>query len=158
MPLPKAIVLGVLAATLTGLTHLADPQLAEAGSYGMGAGMMGPAMMGPGMMGPPGGTGTPAQVNPARAETLLSYIHEQSPACLQCHVVSGVSFGPSFALIAANNAHLADAEQRLAAHIAHGFGRMPPGLASDAQAAQLAKLILELPMPESPRHIGTGRP
>lgn len=138
----KAIVLGVLSATLAGLT-LAGPRLAEAGSYGM----MGSGMMGPGMMGSPrGGAETSsAPVNPAHVKALLNYIHEQNPVCLQCHVVSGTSVGPSFASIAANYSGQADAEHLLATHIAHGFGRMPPGLASDTQAAQLARLILELP-------------
>lgn len=142
----KAVVLGLLSAVFAGLTYLAGPRFAEAG---MGSGMMGSGMMGPGMMGSPRGSveASPAQANPARAEALLTYIHDQSRACLQCHVVSGASFGPSFASIAANYANRADAEQLLATHIAHGFGRMPPGLASDAQAAQLTRLILELPEP-----------
>lgn len=138
----KAIVLGVLSATFAGLT-LASPRLAEAGSYGM----MGSGMMGPGMMGSPrrSAEASAAPVNPAHAKALLNYIHDQDPACLQCHVVSGASFGPSFASIAAHYAGQAGVEHLLAQHIAHGFGRMPPGLASDTQAAQLAQLILELP-------------
>lgn len=143
----KAVVLGILSATVAGLIYLAVSRLADAGSYGMASGMMGP-----GMMGSPSGSAEASQaaVNPARAEVLLSYIHEQNRACLQCHVVSGTSFGPSFASIAANYASQADAEHLLATHIAHGFGRMPPGLASDAQAAQLARLILELPTTSRP--------
>ena len=54
------------------------------------------------------------------------------------HAVSEAGFGPPFALIAAHYAGQADAGQLLASHIARGFGRMPPGLASDAQAEQLA--------------------
>jgi len=140
--LRKTIVLGILSAAFS-LVVLAGSPLAEAGSYGM----MGSGMMGPGMMGSPrGGTdASPAPVNPSHAKALLDYIHEQDPACLQCHVVSGASFGPSFASIAARYAGQGGAEQLLAGHIAHGFGRMPPGLASDTQAAQLARLILELP-------------
>lgn len=83
-------------------------------------------------------------MNPTRAKALLGYIHEHNPACLQCHVVSGASFGPSFESIATSYSSRADAENLLAMHIAHGFGRMPPGLASDAQATQLARLILNL--------------
>lgn len=156
----KAILLGIFSASLAGLAYLASPRFAEAGSYGMGSGMMGPGMMGPGMMGSPRGSveASPAQVNPARAEALLSYIHDQGRACLQCHVVSGASFGPPFALIAASYASQANAEQLLTQHIAHGFGRMPPGLASDAQAARLARLILELPGTESPKHVEKGQP
>lgn len=136
----KAIVLGVLSAAFVGLTCLAGSQFAEAG--GMGAGMMGS----------PGKTGetSPVRVKPARVKALLSYIHDQRSACLQCHAVSKESFGPSFASIAANYSGQVDAEQRLATHIAHGFGRMPAGLASDAQAAKLAKLILELPATSRP--------
>ena len=139
----KGIVSGLLATVLAGVAGLVAPRLAEAGAYGM----MGPGMMGSGMMGSPGGRAeaSPAPVNPAHARALLDYIHEQDPACLQCHVVSGTSFGPSFASIAAHYGGQADAQQLLAQHIAHGFGRMPPGLASDTQAAQLARLILELP-------------
>jgi cytochrome c551/c552 len=139
----KAIVSGLLATAFSALAGLVASQRAEAGAYGM----MGPGMMEPGMMGSPRGSeeASPAPVNPARARALLDYLHEQDPACLQCHVVSGASFGPSFASIATHYAGQADAEQLLAQHIAHGLGRMPPGLASDAQAAQLARLILELP-------------
>jgi len=138
----KTIVLGILSATFVGVT-LAGPRLAEAGSYGM----MGSGMMGAGMMGSPRGDteASPAAVNPAHAKALLNYIHEQAPGCLQCHAVSGASFGPSFGSVAAHYAGRVDAETLLAQHIAHGFGRMPPGLASDTQAAQLARLILGLP-------------
>ena len=137
----KVIGVSVFSAGFVGLIYLAGPQLAEAGSYGMG-----PGMMGSGMMASPGvGAGTAQEpVNPARAEALLSYIHENNPGCLQCHDVSGRSFGPSFSLIATNFAHQGNAEQILSQHIAHGVGRMPPGLASDAQAKQLARLILDL--------------
>ncbi len=141
----KAINFGILSTTCFGLACFAGPRLAEAGGMGLG-------MMGPGMMGSPRTTGepSPVRVKPARAKALLSYIHDQSRACLQCHAVSEASLGPSFASIAANYSGQADAEQRLATHIAHGFGRMPPGLASDAQAAQLARLILELPATSRP--------
>lgn len=154
----KVFLLGIFSVSLAGLAYLASPRFAEAGSYGMGSGMMGP-----GMMGSPRGSVdvSPSEVNPARTKVLLSYIHEHNAACLQCHVVSGASFGPSFASIAANYANQADqadAEHLLASHIAHGFGRMPPGLASDAQAAKLARLILELPGTESPKHVEKGQP
>lgn len=141
----KAIVFGILSAAGFGLACLVGPRLAEAGGMGVG-------MMGHGMMGSPGTTRepSPVPVKPARAKALLSYIHDQSRTCLQCHAVSAASFGPSFASIAASHSGQADAEQRLAKHIAHGFGRMPPRLASDAQASQLAKLILELPAPSKP--------
>ena len=140
----KAILLGIFSVALAGLAYFAGPRFAEAGSYGMGSGMMGP-----GMMGSPRGSVdvSPSEVNPARTKALLSYIHEHNAACLQCHVVSGTSFGPSFASIAANYANQTDADHLLATHIAHGFGRMPPGLASDVQSAQLTRLILELPEP-----------
>lgn len=150
----KAISWGILAAAFTGLTYLAGSQLAGGDSYGMG-----PGMMGFGMMAPPrrGVEPSPASVNPARAKALLSYIHEQNPVCLQCHAISGAGFGPPFALIAEHYAGQADAEQLLAGHIAHGFGRMPPGLVSDAQAEQLARLILELPETASPNQAEQGR-
>ncbi len=143
--LRKAITFGILSAAGFGLACLAGPRLAEAG--GMGVGMMGHGMMGsPGTPGEP----SPVRVTPDRAKALLSYIHDQGRACLQCHAVSAASFGPSFASIAANHSGQADAKKLLAKHIAHGFGRMPPGMASDAQASQLARLILELPAPSKP--------
>ena len=142
----RTIVSGVLLAALAGLVLLSEAPLAQAGSYGMGPGMMGSGMMGPGMMGSPQGNAdaSPAAVNPARADALLAYIHEHDPACLQCHAISGASFGPSFASIATRYAGQRGVEPLLAQHIAHGFGRMPPGLASDAEAARLARRILEL--------------
>jgi cytochrome c551/c552 len=136
----KAITFWILSAAGFGLACLAGPRLAEAG--GMGVGMMGS----PGTPGEP----SPVRVTPDRAKALLSYIHDQGRACLQCHAVSAASFGPSFASIAANHSGQADAKKLLAKHIAHGFGRMPPGMASDAQASQLARLILELPAPSKP--------
>lgn len=151
----QAILVGVFSASLAGLACLASPRFAEAGSYGMGSGMMGHNMMGS----PGGGVeASPVQAKPARAEALLGYIHDQDRACLQCHRVSGGSSGPSFVSIAANYAGQANAEQLLAQHIAHGLGRMPPGLASDAQAAQLARLILELTGTASPKHAEKRRP
>lgn len=140
----EAMVFGLVVA-FTGLTCLAGPRLAEAGGMGVG-------MIGPGMMGSPGSPeeASPGQVNPTRAKALLGYIHEHNPACLQCHVVSGASFGPSFESIATSYSSRADAENLLAMHIAHGFGRMPPGLASDAQATQLARLIMGLSVTSRP--------
>ncbi len=139
----EAMVFGLAAAF--GLTCLAGPRLAEAGGMGVG-------MMGPGMMGSPGSPeeASSGQVNPTRAKALLSYIHEHDPACLQCHSISGAGFGPSFESIAANYSSRADAENLLAMHIAHGFGRMPPGFASDAQATQLARLIMGLSVSTRP--------
>ena len=133
--------LGVFSAGLAGLLCLAAPPLAEAGSYGMGSGMMGP-----GMMASPRGSAEASQepVNPASAQALLSYIRENNPGCLQCHEVSGSGIGPSFAMVARNYASQGDAEQIISQRIAHGFGRMPAGLASDAQAKQLARRILDL--------------
>lgn len=141
----KATTSGIFLAAGFGLACLAGPRLAQAGDMGIG-------MMGHGMMGSSRSPGEPlpVRVKPARAKALLSYIHDQSRTCLQCHAVSAASLGPSFASIAANHSGQANAEQLLAKHIAHGFGRMPPGLASDAQAAQLARLILELPAASRP--------
>jgi cytochrome c551/c552 len=143
--LRKAITFGILSAASFGLACLAGPRLAEAGGMGV-------SMMGHGMVGSPGASGepSPVRVKPARAKALLSYIHDQSRTCLQCHAVSAASFGPSFASIAANHSGQADAKKLLAKHIAHGFGRMPPGLTSDGQAVQLATLILELPAASTP--------
>lgn len=132
----KAIGLGALSAGLAGLICLTSPQLADAGSYGMG----------PGMMGASGGSAETSQepMHPAHTESLRSYLHESNLGCLQCHGVSGRSFGPSFSSIATKYENQANAVQILSQHIAHGIGRMPPGFASDAQAEQLARLILDL--------------
>lgn len=142
----RTIGAGGLLAVLAGLTVLSAVSPAQAGSYGMGPGMMGSGMMGPGRMGSPPGSAeaSPATVDPARADALLAYIHEHDPACLQCHAISGASFGPSFASIATRYAGQSGVEALLAQHIADGFGRMPPGLASEAEAARLARRILEL--------------
>jgi len=142
--LREAMVFGV-AVAFTGLACFAGPRLAEAGGMGVG-------MMGPGMMGSPGSPeeASSGQVNPTHAKALLSYIQEHNPACLQCHSISGAGFGPSFESIAANYSSRANAENLLAMHIAHGFGRMPPGFANDAQATQLARLILSLSVTSRP--------
>lgn len=130
--------------------------VAQADSFGMGpgmmsAGMMGGGMMGPGMMGSQGAPEVPSSVavNPHRAEAVESYIRNQNLVCLQCHSVSGSGFGPPFALVAASYAGKRGAQETLTEHILQGFGRMPPGLATAAQAAQLAKMILALPSPNA---------
>ncbi len=84
----KAIIFGMAAACF-GLACLAGPRLAEAGGMGIG-------MIGPGMMASPDTTGelSPVRVKPARAKALLSYIHDQSRACLKCHAVLGGELRP----------------------------------------------------------------
>jgi len=103
-------------------------------------------MMGSGMMGGQGSgdQSSPAKVNPERAKALTAYIQDQHLQCMQCHGVSGGGMGPSFVAIAAGNAHKKDAQEVLARHIAHGIRSMPPGLASESQSVQLAKMILML--------------
>ena len=138
------------------LVFLAGLSVAQADSFGMGPGMMGGGMMGEGMMGPQGVPEEPSSmpVNPDHAGALLSYIRSQNLVCLQCHSVSGSGFGPPFALIAATYAGKQGAQQTLAEHILQGFGRMPPGLATPAQAAQLARMILALPSPNGEEERG----
>lgn len=102
--------------------------------------------MGGGMMGMGGGQDDKAvaAVKPAKSEALLAYIKHENLVCLQCHTVSHAAVGPSFALIATNYAQQKDAKQVLSKHIAHGIRTMPAGLATESQAKQLAKLIMEL--------------
>src|SRR3569832_445546 len=106
----EAMVFGLVVA-FPGLTCLAGPRLAAAGGMGVG-------MMGPGKMGSPGSPeeASPGQENPTRAKALQGYIHVHNPACLQCHVVSGASIGPSFEAIATSFSSRADAENLHAMH------------------------------------------
>lgn len=142
----------LLSVALAAPLSLAFPQIAHGDSYGMGpgmmsGGMMGGGAMGPGMMGPQEGPAASSSmpVNPDRAQALETYIRSQNLVCLQCHSVSGNGFGPPFALIAATYAGKRGAEEILAEHISQGFGRMPSGLATSAQSARLARMILALP-------------
>ena len=132
----RTLLMGSL--VLTGVGWPASDSLA------MGAGMMGAGTMGSGMMGSAPRQAAPEGENTGHGGALVVYIQTQRLACLQCHGVETSGLGPAFALIAANYAKQPDAARLLAEHIAQGFGRMPGGLASDAQAAQLAKMILEL--------------
>jgi len=102
--------------------------------------------MGQGMMGTQGDSKeeSPIIVNASQAKELLSYVQEQRLQCMQCHAISKNMFGPSFASVSARYAHQKDAVLKLSDHIAHGFGRMPPGLANNRQADDLAKLIISL--------------
>lgn len=116
---------------------------------GYGGGMMGGGMMGGGygMMArpaqaPPAGEG--GQVDAARARALLGYLRDQRLACLQCHAVDSAGFGPPFAQIAEYYAGRPGAQRVLQRAIVQGVGRMPGGLASPAQAAELGRLILQL--------------
>lgn len=101
--------------------------------------------MGPGMMrggiapAPPVENSVRPEVDASRANALLGYIQQQGLSCLQCHSIAGGGFGPSFAVIAASTGP--GAQGRLVQHISQGFGRMPGGLASSAQAQRLAALI-----------------
>jgi cytochrome c551/c552 len=127
------IVIGVV---ISGFYYGGYPSFAHGGMGGMGHGMMGM----------PDGSQekSPIAVNSSHAKKLLSYIQNEHLQCMQCHAVSKVTVGPSFSSVSANYAHKKDAIQILGNHIAHGFGRMPPGLANDQQAHDLSKLILSL--------------
>ena len=142
--LPRLPALTVVRTLLMGSLVLTGAGWPASDSLAMGPGMMGAGTMEPGMMG-----SAPPQAAPEGEKTdhggaLVVYIQAQRLACLQCHGVDTSGFGPAFALIAANYAKQPDAARLLAEHMAQGYGRMPGGLASDAQAAQLAKMILEL--------------
>lgn len=129
----------MFAVAVSSVGFLLFPSVVRGDSYGMGGGMMGG-----GMMGQPGYAEPYVPVNPARADALLRYVHEQNLPCLQCHAVSGPGVGPAFASVAARYADRPHAAEVLRTHIAHGFGRMPPEMASDTQASRLATLILSL--------------
>lgn len=131
------ITLIISIAVIAGLIYIVNPSVTRSGMYGMGRGMMG-------MPNGSNDEAVPATVNPAHAKELLGYIQHQRLQCLQCHAISKVIFGPSFASVSARYAHQQDAAKILDDHIAHGFGRMPPGLANDQQAHDLAKLIISL--------------
>jgi len=113
-------------------------------------GMMGGGMMGSGMMGgtrPNGGGGAPSD----NSGSLGSYIQSQGLSCMSCHAMAGNGLGPPFTDIARRYKGQAHAKDDLANSIANGVsGRwqgyppMPGGLASPSQAAELARLILDL--------------
>lgn len=128
------IVIGLV--MISGIYYAFNPSFARGGMGGMGHGMMG--------MQDGENESVPITVNPSHAKELLDYIQNQHLQCMQCHAVSKDMFGPSFSLIADRYAHNKDTIQTLSKRIAHGIGRMPPGLANDLQAHELAKLILSL--------------
>ena len=108
---------------------------------GMGAGMMGGGMMGQ----PIGQAETkPATIDPKRVDEMQAYIQDHQLACMQCHSMTGRSFGPSFDLVSARYANQPNASALLANHIANGIGNMPAGLASPPESEHLAKMILDL--------------
>ncbi|MEO6985834.1 MAG: c-type cytochrome [Paralcaligenes sp.] len=93
--------------------------------------------------------GNSASVN--KSGPLGVYIQSNGLSCISCHAVSGNSVGPAFTDIARRYAGQAGAEDNLAESIANGVSErwkgyppMPAGLASKAQAKELARLILDL--------------
>lgn len=108
--------------------------------------MMAGGMMGEGMMGSSsdGDQATPTSVNSKEADALLGYIRNKNLPCSQCHGVSRNGFGPSFTAVSARYANDRNAAAILTDHIENGFGRMPSGLATDSEAKELARLILNL--------------
>ncbi len=112
-----------------------------------GPGMMQGSMMQGAMMGlgtPTPDAGADAGLSDPRAARLRDYIDAQGLPCLECHGIDRGGYGPLFALIAQRAAGRPGARAALSADIAQGVGGMPPGLASQAQAARLADLILAL--------------
>ena len=128
------IVIGVV--VFSGIYYVFNPSFAVGGMGGMGHGMMG--------MPDDSNESVPITVNPSHAKELLGYVQNQHLQCMQCHAVSKFIAGPSLSSVSARYAHKKDAIQILSDHISHGFGRMPPGLANDQQAHELAKLIISL--------------
>lgn len=127
-------------------TDVEGPQLAQ--------GMMGPGMMGRnGMMGPGYyrggryGSGNPSSAT--GSDVLSGYVSAHGLACFSCHGTSTSGVGPSFDAIARRYAGQPGAASLLARAITGGvsgrwagYGPMPPGQASPAQANRLARLIL----------------
>lgn len=114
----------------------------------MGGGMMGGGMMGRGMNGqsPQGETAS----NPA-AQDLVGYVRSNGLGCFSCHSVGTRRIGPAFDDVAKRYAGQSNAQGELARSIANGatgkwagYPAMPGGLASQAQASNLATLILAL--------------
>lgn len=132
----RKCLISLQAVLMIGVSGLIFPPLIQAEMRGMGHGMMG--------MQNDSDQSDKAKVNPERAKALLGYIHEQNLQCIQCHSVSGSGMAPSFASISAGYAHKKDAREILGRNIAHGIRNMPGGLATEAQSAQLAKMILML--------------
>ncbi len=149
MPGPRLSLVVPAVIVITGLSYIIFHPFAQ----GSGFGMMHSGMMG---MSSRSGETSPVPVDPARANALLGYIHAQNLQCLQCHKISNAGIGPSYGSVAVRYAHQEDATQILSNHIAHGFGRMPQGMASDIQAAELAKLILKLEDTEIPKSSSQG--
>lgn len=75
---------------------------------------------------------------------LIDYIHQQNLPCLQCHQLTTGSYGPGFKVVARQYREKPDATSTLANHIVNGYGFMPSGLASQAQAEVLADKIMKL--------------
>lgn len=132
-------------------TGLFSGALLAASAQPLLAGMMGGGgMMGPGMM--------MNQIRqPATSEettvgnNLRVYVATQHLSCYSCHATETRGAGPSFMDIAKRYAGSAGTETILANSIAQGvagkwsgYPGMPGGLASPAQARELAKLILSL--------------
>lgn len=115
----------------------------------LAGGMMGGGMMAGGMMSPSsnGDQSTSVSVNPKQADALLGYLRDKNLPCTQCHGISRNGFGPSFAAVAAHYANERDAATVLTDHIEKGFGRMPGGLATESEARELARMILNLAKP-----------
>ncbi len=79
------------------------------------------------------------------------YIQSNGLSCMSCHAVSRNVVGPAFTNIARRYEGQTGAEDNLAKSIANGVAErwkgyppMPAGLASKAQAKELARLILNL--------------
>lgn len=135
----KPIIVAIVVVFVLGcLYFIKQASYARGGMLAMG--------MGQGMMGGSRGAeqDTKGTIDSSHANALLNYIHDQGLSCLQCHTASTGGFGPSFASVSIRYTNVKNAASVLSNHIEHGFGRMPSGMADNAQAIQLAKLILEL--------------
>ncbi len=114
-------------------------------------------MMGGGMM---GGYGPRAEPGPSKGsnpqwDEFSSYVRSNGLACMSCHAYSGRGTGPALADITRRFAGRPDSRKELARSISNGvsgqwpgYPPMPGGLATPAEATQLAGLILSLPRAE----------
>ncbi len=118
---------------------VADAQMAG------GAGMMGPGgMMGAAPDTAAPGVESPPPVDAGAARRLSGYIDHQQLACKQCHALDTGGVAPSFAEIASYYARHPRQQHAMRRSIVDGIGRMPGGLASPDQAAELERLIVDL--------------
>lgn len=91
------------------------------------------------------------KINQTDAKQLLSYVNSNGLACMSCHAIDHRVIGPPWQDVAVRYKGKPHAETTVANAIANGntglwagYPPMPAGMATPAQAKDLAKLILHL--------------